>query len=277
MIGILAQHRVTFIPLCSYGRSGSSLLMKLLRAFGVTVEGDLPFEDRTIQVGFLDWLAEGTEAAERPELWCLRFLGIEYFSNILSGVGNRGEMRKRLAQYCAATGHQGAIAEKAIGLEVLCLMKGWDLHSSIKPIYLVRDPRDTFISVKEFNAKRQTQGFNDSGDDRRLFESVCGYGISQIRAYERTGGTIVYYEDLVYRRPQTAVQLLRHIGRAQALISEVEAAFRVSQPDDQSTRAHMTSATPESSVGRWKTGEASRYAAMFEERASAINLMGYAS
>ena len=51
--------------------------MDLLRACGLRVQGALPFEDRTLQVAFVQWLSRAP------------YFGIEYYSSVFDGAIDR--------------------------------------------------------------------------------------------------------------------------------------------------------------------------------------------
>ena len=54
---MLDLHGVSIVPLVSYGRSGSTVFMKALKALGCSVHGGAPYEDRTCQMALLSHLA----------------------------------------------------------------------------------------------------------------------------------------------------------------------------------------------------------------------------
>lgn len=276
MLEILARHAVRFAPVSSYGRSGSSYFMALLSACGVHVAGRLPFEDRALQVGFLAGLAQGVASAPNPAAGTARYFGIEYFSPLLRGAVDENERTQRLEAHIAAA-EGGWIAEKLIGMDVARLMRALDPQGLIQPIYLLRDPRDIFLSVKAFNAKRGFTSFGDAGDDAQMFRIICDFQRGQLIEQQRHGGLVLHYEDLVGRREQSLVALLRHLGR-EIITGETLAAIRAQVPvAGEAVRGHMTSATAQASIRRWDTPEAAAYRGLFNAAAEAINGCGYAA
>lgn len=278
MLDLLARHDVRFLPVSSYGRSGSSYFMALLNACGVQVAGKLPFEDRAVQVGFLSWLGQGIGGPPSSVNGTARYFVTEYFSPMLRGAADEDERRARLETYLAdVAGKGGWLAEKLIGMELARLMRAVDTQRLIRPIYLLRDPRDIFISVKAFNAKRGFTSFGDAGDDARMFRIICEFQMGQLIEQQRGGGLVLHYEDLVGRREQAMVALLRYLGR-EAITAESIAAIRAQVPvAGEAVRGHMTSATAQQSVRRWEAPEGAPYRAMFLDAAEMINACGYAA
>jgi hypothetical protein len=277
MLDILARHGVRFLPVSSYGRSGSTYFMALLAACGVQVAGKLPFEDRAVQVGFLAWLARGVGSPQGGG-GLAQYFGTEYFSPLLRDSADDADRLARLDGYIAEiVGKGGLLAEKLIGMELARLMRAIDTQGLIRPIYLLRDPRDIFISVKAFNAKRGFTSFGDAGDDARMFRIICDFQKGQLIEQQRGGGLVLHYEDLVGRREQAMVGLLSYIGRT-GITGDMLAAIRALVPvAGEAVRGHMTSATAQQSIRRWEAPEGAPYRAMFTEAAEAINASGYAA
>lgn len=276
MLGALVRNDLRFVAVCSFGRSGSSYLMSLLAAAGVHVDGALPFEERTVQICFIHALAEGMGLAPRPNLALPHAFGVEYYSIRLEGAGSREECEARQGAMLAPL-RGGWLAEKTIGTELLRVMLAFDRQSRIRPLYLLRDPRDIFISAKMFNARRGIGGFADQGDDRQMLETICRFQRQQLWMQEHHGGLLLHYEDLVTRRESSMVALLRYLGR-EAITTDLLAAIRARVPvAGEAVRGHMTSATAQQSIRRWEAPEGAAYRALFEAAAEAINAAGYAA
>jgi hypothetical protein len=275
MLDILQHHKLRFVPVSSYGRSGGSFFMGLLRACGVAVRGDLPFEDRAVQVAFIRWLGQGFGAGPRANLKYAYHFATRYDSPLFEGARDEDECLARLTAFCAEVGPNGIIAEKTIGNQLLALMRAYDGSDLIKPIYLVRDPRDIFLSIKAFNARRQTTGFGDTGDDDRLFKSICGFCLNQLHFHRRDGGLILFYEDLMTDRPQSLVQLFHYLGRDPVHAGDITAALARARHSDAAVLAHRTKTAETDSIGRWRTAEGAPYQAVFAARIANINAIGY--
>ncbi len=281
MFNILNAHDIVFFPVCSYGRSGTSLLMNLLSNIDVAVFPPLPFEDRSIQVMFLHELSKQTGvtagSATRPEVAAARGFGIEYFSKIGAGSKEVAELTERLSSYvtgCKNAGKLG-IAEKLIGFQMLRTMKSFDDSNRVRPIFLIRDPRDIFISVKDFNKKRGFSGFNDINDDTRLFRIICNFEKDQIRLSERMTGYVCYYEDFIARRDRTMVGLINHLGIKSVSAERIESVWQGVKADLPEAKRHMTSETAQDSVKKWSAPEALPYRELFTKESQLIQQLGY--
>lgn len=272
MLDLLARHDVKFLPVSSYGRAGSSYLMALLAASGVQVAGELPFEDRTVQVGFLSWLG-GRLGGPETGGGKARYFGIDYNSDVLREAADGTEKRDRLEAYIASVAG-GWIGEKLVGMQLFRLMRATDERGLVRPIYLLRDPRDIFISVKAFNAQRGFASFGDTGDDRRLLQIICDFQKGQLVEQQR-GGLALHYEDLVARREQTMVALLRHIGRRTISAEALDSILAQVPAAGEAVRGHMTSRTAQESVHRWQAAEFKPYRALFAQLAEPISACLY--
>jgi hypothetical protein len=89
------------------------------------------------------------------------------------------------------------LGEKFLGFDLLRLFRAFDAGDQVLPVFLLRDPRDVFLSVKRFNAQRGARSFNDTGDDARLLKVICQFEERQIAEHGRVGGVLCRYEDLV--------------------------------------------------------------------------------
>ncbi|MBN8888861.1 MAG: hypothetical protein BGP12_17715 [Rhodospirillales bacterium 70-18] len=276
MLGTLVRNDLRFVAVCSFGRSGSSYLMALLQAAGVQVADAMPFEDRALQISFIRWLAGEMEAAgPAANLAVAGAFGAEYYSTMLEGAADPAECEARLETRLAAM-RGGWFAEKVIGTELLRMMLAFDRRDRIRPIYLLRDPRDIFISAKQFNARRGFRSFADDGDDRQMLHTICRFQSEQLWVHARSGGLLIHYEDLVARREQTIVSVLRHLGH-EAITTARVAAIRTHVPvGGEAVRGHMTSATAQQSIRRWEAPEGAPYRALFAEATAALNASGYA-
>jgi hypothetical protein len=257
--------------------------MQVLKAAGVTVVGDLPFEDRTTQAGYLACLRLGYAGAVSDS----DMSGAKGFSETFRGDWYRSsiaihhqtkmlEIETDYEGFLAANGIASSIglAEKFIGFEVLRLMKAADTLSAMKPIYLVRDPRDTFISVKKFNEKRGFKGFNDSGDDLSLFDGICNFLRTQVNESRKGNGPLCYYEDFVNRRSQSVCDLFRYLGLMQPTPDFLKSFWGALGVDGGASK-HMTSGSQNASMDRWKSEEFIHFHELFRSREKAIFDIGY--
>ena len=146
--------------------------------------------------------------------------------------------------HAAATGPARLYAEKYWG-EVTPIV-----DAGLDPIVLdlVRDPRDIVASVRAFNAKtgRELFGRAQAKDDRgHLRRMVAGMRF-RLQEFENplpVTRLVIRYEDLVSDTAGQAARLEDVLGVSLAVTKVNEA-----RPD---MAHHMTSSSPESSVGRW--------------------------
>ncbi len=216
------KKKVGIVALCSYGRSGTSFCMQILRAAGVTVLGEFPFEQRTAQAGMLHWLRQGLSEAGQlapPKgFGHAGFRGGSYVSPLFAEALNYDDVVKAqaaLADRIAATGPPGRrwLGEKFLGFDVLRMCRTFDAGDLVLPLFLLRDPRDIFQSVKRFNARRGQRSFQDNGDDDRLLRLIVLFLERQLAEQKRLGGVIVRYEALIAPEQRDAAlrDLLQHL------------------------------------------------------------------
>lgn len=276
MLDVLRHHKIRFIPVVSYGRSGSSYFMALLRACGVTVRGNLPYEDRSLQVAGIRWLGATFGSVHYNNPRHAFHLGIHYIGSLFDGAEGEEQCRARVEEYCSKAGTNGIIAEKAIGNILIANLRANDHADLIQPVYLVRDPRDIFLSIKAFDAKRQSSGFGDRGDDPQLFRAICEFSLGQQEQFMRHGGLLLHYEDLMADRQRSLVEVFRLLGRDAVRATDIAAALAIAKRSDDNVRAHRTIADASDGIGRWRTEEGVPYRTVFNGQERALFDLGYA-
>lgn len=128
-------------------------------------------------------------------------------------------------------------------------------------IVLVRDPRDVFLSIGAFDAKRGFPGFSRRPDDddwtfARRWVALCRERYATMREEAaRTESLLVRYEDL-------ATDLEAAARRITAWLGTPLDARRV-EAGATAFAYHMTSPSPDASVGRWRSELAPDLAAFF--------------
>jgi hypothetical protein len=136
----------------------------------------------------------------------------------------------------------------------------------VKRVYVVRDPRDSWCSVRSFDRRRGFHGFGrkegESGTDylRRYVEWYRFYLRHVRKEGRRDRSVVVRYEDLV-REPGRAVTGLEELLGIELDIERAHA--RCAR-----FRDHRTSHDPGSSVERWRNELESGEAAAFSRRLS---------
>ena len=126
-----------------------------------------------------------------------------------------------------------------------------DAGIPVRAIDLLRDPRDIFASILDFDERRGFFGFGrqPGQSDLEFVEtfaaSVRTRAAEMRRDLPRTEVTSVRYEDLVRDLPGVADRLGHWLGTS--LSAEVV------QAQVPAHRPHMTSEQPVASIGRWRT------------------------
>ncbi len=272
---------VGLVALSSFGRSGTSFFMQILRASGVTVPGGFPFEERTAQVSLLHWLRRaltepGTETPPtgpfgRARLnnavcQCSLFDGAESYEDLLS-------IESGLADSIAAAARPGNrwLGEKFIGFDLLRLMRAFDATDIVLPVFLLRDPRAVFLSVKRFNARRGYASFTDNGDDARLFDTICRFEEQQLEERARLGGMICRYEALIAPDERnTALKSLLEALRADTASTSITGIWKTVDSGRSELAHHMTSAP-----GAGTAEDA--HASVFATQSRRLGTLGYAA
>ncbi len=279
---------IGLVALSSFGRSGTSFFMQVLRAAGVTVLGRFPFEERTAQVSLLHWTQRalatpGTGGAPTGGY------GQATFNNALCACSMLAEAQSyedvlaveaSLAEGIAAGARPGNrwLGEKFIGLDLLRLMRAFDATDIVLPIFLLRDPRAVFISVKRFNARRGYASFNDDGDDARLFATICRFEQQQLKEQARLGGVVCRYEALIApERRDAALGSLLEALRGDGAPSAIAAVWETVDAGRAGLAHHITSAGPELAGEALAAAAEAAYAAVFAAQAERLRALGYAA
>ena len=131
---------------------------------------------------------------------------------------------------------------------------GWDLYSNARELVLVRDPRDMICSILAFNAKRRTISFGRERfpDDEAYVHFVARRMGELVDAWRERQAVcrLVRYEEIVTRPAECAESLLRYLGLEAAhetISMMVERAV-----DGPALAAHRTAVSAEASIGRWR-------------------------
>jgi hypothetical protein len=130
------------------------------------------------------------------------------------------------------------------------------LYPRAREIFLVRDPRDTLVSVRAFHAKHGAAvGFNAQsiGTDEELVGLVRKSIESLTGLWKRRShySTLVRYEDLV-RSPTEQVRTMLDALELDSSASIVDSMVKAGTEATADVNAHRTSPDASSSIGRWK-------------------------
>ncbi|HEY2087132.1 MAG TPA: sulfotransferase, partial [Mycobacterium sp.] len=130
------------------------------------------------------------------------------------------------------------------------------LYPQAREIFLVRDPRDTLVSVLAFHARH---GVADFGRERRVEsdEQLVGLirrsilSLTQLWKRRAQYGTLVRYEDLV-RSPTEHIRAMLDALELDSSANIVDAMAKAGKETTANVNAHRTSPDAASSIGRWK-------------------------
>ncbi len=120
----------------------------------------------------------------------------------------------------------------------------------IELLVLLRDPRDTYVSINAFNRKRGTAAFGRQrvSSDREHLDQLLARQRERLRwvAQLLADGdpSVVRYDQLVLDTPAVARRLEAQLG--------IELDPQAARGDVQMRKAHVSASSPESSVGRWR-------------------------
>lgn len=235
----------------SYGRSGSSRLMELIkRASAGAVAGKFPYETRSVQFGILCSTGAGQIAADGT-------ITYDHFayaapSRRLDGE-NETEFRHRILREVAylrpytqdgRSFQSQVIVEKSVGLQIVDHVLGSCPNTSC--ILLNRDPRDVFLSVLAFNTKRDSVSFGAEQGPLVLAQRIAGYfaGATSLLSRHRQRIRVVRYSEIV-TDPLGAVSQALDSAVGVDAIPRAEL-LTITNP------SHVTADDVKSSLARWR-------------------------
>ena len=144
-------------------------------------------------------------------------------------------------------------AEKHIPDEVPGIF--WELYPKTREIFLVRDFRDMLCSIRAFNAKRGTLGFNrDQVRSEEEYVARLGREAQQLLSGWKTRkerAHLVRYEELILRPTETIEQILTYLG-LEGGRSAAEDLLQRALIDTPELKGHRTSESAAASIGRWR-------------------------
>jgi hypothetical protein len=262
---------ITFAPIVGLPRSGTTLLAELLHSSPLVLgSGEYPYENRLglhLAVEWFDGLqpwshvrrVDRSALTVDPNYATIRDILRMGESDAATRAqlfelyrASRDECRGRIARLyrLAAPRPAGRLIVEKIGLSIgLGLLA--ELAGPIKPIFLIRDPRDVLVSMRAFNARRGVYEFHEqyaNNYSEMLFHTSFDL-FHLVDLYDRQRGDklLVRYEDLVERPQATLGAILAYLG--------IAAATAGSTSDSMSgiPSEHVTAASVGGSVGRWKS------------------------
>ena len=258
----------------SLGRSGSSLLMRLLSQHPeIIVQSPHPFESRlakfyvnqllqryaeyltgesnyppgNLQAVNMHWLH--TELSQHEQLIkqysqldfnTLADFVLQSIDRAYDLVDNSEATRKPLSRYYAEKSGSGHTARLMM-----------ELYPGGQEIFLVRDFRDMYCSMLQFSKHRQTEDFGWQAEHAGDYMEIVAERVEQLRvSYENRvkTPTVLRYEDLLTRPHEVLQQLLGEL----ALTHNPNTISGMVDAMNNTVEGHQTSKNAPASIGRWK-------------------------
>lgn len=274
------QPRLQPLLVTSIGRTGTTLLMRLLAAHpAVVAYRRHPYEARAAKywLHLLKSLARPVDPRTRPgqpnefhlepSAFGSPFATADFaaYDDAATWLGD-GYLDD-LAAFCLRSidGWYGRVAaaqaqpepaywaEKMFPDDYAALTR--ELYPTAKEIVLVRDFRDMWASMRAYNERR---GFGDFGQARADSEQAWLDEMRNgaVRLYETAqargpAARVVRYEDIVADPAATIAAILAYL-ELDAAATTIGAMVAAAESEIPELRAHRTSATVEASLGRWQ-------------------------
>ena len=272
-----------------FARDGSTLMMRLLASSpNVAVEAEYPYERK-----YFTYLWRWARLLDRPEEpvpeWRRSALASISQESVLPLIGAPPWTPRKLLEGAEVplsracfehawrefsgraietTRRDHADPAAEVGYYAEKHLNTWLVDLATLPpvelVVLLRDPRDTYVSMLAFDRLRETQGFGQerSDDPGAHLEEVIVRQHQRLRwiAGLLEGGevSVVRYEDLVLDLEGVAARLRSRLG--------IELDARAAARDRRLKRMHVTAGKPADSLGRWKRELPADVAATFAER-----------
>lgn len=274
----------------TFGRTGSTLLMQILGTSNdVCFERVYPFENRYLTYTYNmarmirmpadtndTWNNDVLFRCEHPSVASLPYerndsIDKEALSRHIFGAlwrefsdsmrQKQGLAENSLAFYAEKVPHQTAAYANE--------------HLAARNIFLLRDPRDEMVSIKNFNQKRgfHSFGWQDKDTDLSFAARLCKNRRSFMQAMikSETDDRRIYlrYEDLILDGKREVARLSNWLGTPLNLKNAMK---------DKAVKArHMTSKDTVSSVERWRKELSEDVQTIFSsELGDELNELGYA-
>lgn len=128
-----------------------------------------------------------------------------------------------------------------------------EIYDDSREVFLVRDFRDTAVSMLAWNVKLGLRGFGqgERSDSEFISTEMARTAAALTRSWEERSGHahLVRYEDLILDGEATAERLLTYLGLDSGSAA-IQAMARALESLD--TTGHRTSASVGASIGRWR-------------------------
>lgn len=255
---------VTPVLLRSFGRSGSTFMMQLLGSHeNVLFERVYPFENRYLtylaRVAALTGMQPDNDSEwnhDRLMHHNVKRVGPLPYQNI--SVFDKSSMPKTVFSPLW-DGFSKSLHSPENDLPVfyaekvahdICSLVNQSVYS--KNLFLIRDPRDEFLSIKSFNKKRGFNGFGWQSDDtdESFALKICRSRKMFMQEIEKINDKedrrlMVRYEDAIEDAKKTCTRLSDWLG--------IQLDADSVQKNANNYHHHMTSQKASDSVRRWKS------------------------
>jgi hypothetical protein len=168
-------------------------------------------------------------------------------------------------------------AEKHSPNEVPMILS--ELYPGSREVFLVRDFRDMIASVLAANARRGTHRFGrgEADSDEKFVRRFRRFVTNLVASWRRRSARahLVRYEDLLQRSEETVAALVEYLGVtiADDTLAGMIASVHRSEPE---LEGHITSGSPEASIGRWRRDLAPELQGVTEQVfGPALEVFGY--
>ncbi|WP_188394030.1 sulfotransferase [Mesorhizobium sp. SARCC-RB16n] len=270
----------------SYGRSGSTIFMRMLRenpAF--LIRQVFPYESRTSQ-----YLFAASKVGLPPDLSPVTYQEATYdfaqdgdeavwdFGRQLNKLkpGDPIAFSRLMLNHVADVEHNTEAVhsvEKGIGVDLAREIA--EVRQDVKLIFLIRDPRSIYYSVKSFNKKRGIISFGEEAGDNVLYQRIVQF-VQYVRWLSlRTAGRsiVLRYEEMMEHPDLFCRRVLSFYDLPDA-DDVVEKMTSVVDLYDQSAKDHMTS-SPRKDLSRWKSDAKESDLSIFSKWESDLKEIGY--
>ena len=251
-------------PICltCMGRTGSTALMRILSMHpDIVVAGAYPFETKYAQTAVRSALGE-LKALLSEGVACISSkaqygrLNAETKGHIFRAAVSAIDLFYECIAQAQKKGDVKYFAEKCLPSFLPDIAR--DLYGSkAKEIILVRDPRDIFCSAKSFNRRRGYLSFGAENlhSDADLFRHFRYGFLNLAQSHKRREhALIIRYEDLILDQRTTTSKILRFLNVPDDDDIAKAITIRISNLESEFVD-HMTSPTPQDSIGRWRFHE----------------------
>ena len=275
-----------FTIVVSYGRSGSTIFMRMLRqnpAF--LIRRLFPYETRTSQ-----YLFAASKVGLPPDLSPVTYQGAAYdfaqhgdeavwdFGRQRNALGPGDPIafsRIMLDHVADIERNTEAIhsVEKGIGIELAREIAA--ARPEARVIFLIRDPRSIYYSVKSFNKKRNIISFGEEAGSSELYRRIVqSLQYMRLLSLRMAGRSIVFRYEEMMEHPNLFCRRILSFYDLPKADDVVEKMTSVVDLYDQSAQDHMTS-SPRKEVLRWKSDVMESDLSIFSRWENELREIGY--